>query len=176
LHSGLGLGLAKLFLNDPDAKVILTTRSSPAILRDALPEKFPATLIGIFQLNSTSDTDAAALRQELSSKISKIDTVIANAGVGESFVPVRDAPLEELRHYFEVNTLGPIKLFQELCPYLDKSDNPKFILITSILGCITEMDPTPCGGYGASKAAANYLVRKMHLEDERLVAVALHPG
>lgn len=34
----------------------------------------------------------------------------------------------------------------------------------------------PSAGYGASKAAASYLVRKMHFEHEALTAVILYPG
>lgn len=48
--------------------------------------------------------------------------------------------------------------------------------MSSVLGSLTYVDFTPCGGYGASKAAGNYFVRKMHQENERLMAVTIHPG
>lgn len=39
-----------------------------------------------------------------------------------------------------------------------------------------EMRPFPLAAYGVSKAALNYFVRKIHFENEELVAFALDPG
>lgn len=36
--------------------------------------------------------------------------------------------------------------------------------------------PIPATAYGASKAALNYVVRKIHVENEGLIAFPLHPG
>jgi norsolorinic acid ketoreductase len=115
-----------------------------------------------------------ALSQE---GITHIDTIIANAGAGETFQSTISTPLSELRQSFEVNTLGPIKLFQAACPLLKRSANPKFIFISSSLGSIGAMEGNvPSLAYGVSKAAANYFVRKVHFEHEEVTAVAVHPG
>jgi norsolorinic acid ketoreductase len=176
----LGLGLAKLYLEQPNTRVILTARSSnTSCILDALPKFFPGTLHGIYKLDSASTADTVALRESLlaDGTINKIDVLIANAGIGEPFHSVLDAPIDALETFYQVNTLGPIRLYQQLwSDLLEKSDNPKFIMVSSILGSLTYIDPTPCGGYGASKAAANYFVKKIHLENEKLVAVTLHPG
>ncbi|OKL61286.1 hypothetical protein UA08_03767 [Talaromyces atroroseus] len=176
----LGLGLAKLYLEQPNTRVILTTRSTtPSDILDALCKSVPGTLEGIYKLDSASTEDAIALRESLmaNENINKIDVLIANAGVGEPFDSVLEAPIDALEMFYQVNTLGPIRLYQQLWKdLLEKSDNPKFVLVSSILGSLTYIDPTPCGGYGAAKAAANYLVKKMHLESEKLVALSLHPG
>ena len=64
-------------------------------------------------LSSKSDTEAAAMVSSLSKQgIVHIDSVIANAGTGETFESTLLTPMDELRYYFEANTLGPIKLFQ----------------------------------------------------------------
>ena len=39
-----------------------------------------------------------------------------------------------------------------------------------------EKRPVPMNAYGASKAAAYYLVRKMYFENEGLIAFAIDPG
>lgn len=39
-----------------------------------------------------------------------------------------------------------------------------------------EKRPVPMSAYGVSKAAAHYLVRKIHFENEGLIAFALDPG
>ena len=36
--------------------------------------------------------------------------------------------------------------------------------------------PVPFFGYGISKAAANYLVRKLHFENPKLTSMAFNPG
>jgi len=36
--------------------------------------------------------------------------------------------------------------------------------------------PVPFFGYGLSKAAANYLVRKLHFENPKLTSMAFNPG
>lgn len=159
--------------------MILTTRTSPSELRSALPSSFAGTLQGIYKLDSSSTADAIALRESLlAEKLAKIDIVIANAGFGDPFTTVLDAPIEALDTLYQVNALGPVRLYQQLWPdLLSKSDqSPKFCLISSILGSIQLGDPTPCAGYAASKAAANLFITKMHSENERLVAVSLHPG
>jgi NAD(P)-dependent dehydrogenase (short-subunit alcohol dehydrogenase family) len=104
--------------------------------------------------------------------------VIANAGFGDPFTTVLDAPIEALDTLYQVNALGPVRLYQQLWPdFLSKSDrSPKFLLVSSVLASIQLLDGTPCGGYAAAKAAANLFIKKMHLENERLVAVTLHPG
>jgi norsolorinic acid ketoreductase len=167
-----------VYLQQPNTKVILTTRTSPSELRSALPSSFAGTLQGIYKLDSSSTADAIALRESLlAEKLAKIDIVIANAGFGDPFTSVLDAPIDAVEKLFQVNTLGPLRLYQQLWPdLLSKSDQPKFIFISSLLSSIQMADPTPCAGYAASKAAANLFIRKMHIENERLVAVSLSPG
>lgn len=179
--SGLGLGLATLYLNQPNTRVILTARTNdPSTILNALPQSYPGTLHGIYNLDSASTTDAIALRNSLLSPdngVSKIDIIIANAGVGEPFETLLNAPIDALEHFYRVNALGPVRLYQQLWKdLLENSANPKFIFVSSVLGSLTYVDFTPCGGYGASKAAGNYFVRKMHEENRGLVAVTIHPG
>ncbi|KAF3407193.1 hypothetical protein DPV78_001709 [Talaromyces pinophilus] len=180
-NRGLGLGLAKLYLNQPNTRVILTARTKdPSTILNALPPSYPGTLHGIYRLDSASTADAITLRETLLSpehKVSKIDIIIANAGVGEPFDTLLDAPIDALEQFYRVNALGPVQLYQQLWKdLLENSANPKFIFVSSVLGSLTYVDFTPCGGYGASKAAGNYFVRKMHEENRGLVAVTIHPG
>lgn len=36
--------------------------------------------------------------------------------------------------------------------------------------------PIPAAAYGASKAAINYITRKIHFENDWLIAFFIHPG
>lgn len=177
---GLGLGLAELYLQQPNTRVILTARSNTSGVIDKLPQKHVGILHGVYKLDNASTVDAIALREALlapGSGINKIDIVIANAGVGEPFDSVLEAPIEALENFYQINTLGPVRLYQQLWKdLLERSEEPKIALISSVLGSVTHVDSTPCGGYGASKAAANYLFRKIHLENEKIISLILHPG
>lgn len=103
--------------------------------------------------------------------------MIANLGIGEDFKSALDTTPESILKHIETNTLAPISLFQSLFPLLSKSQEPRFILISSSLGSIGDMEgATPTLAYGISKAGANYFVRKVHFEHENIVSLAIHPG
>lgn len=182
IQSGIGLGLVASLLLRPNTTVIATIRNreTSATALNALPNDASSKLI-VAILSSASDTDAAMMMDKIAEQgITHLDTIIANAGVGEKFESCLEEIVDELRRCFEVNTLGPIKLFQATHPLLKKAKEPKFIFITSSLGSIGAMaNILPESGhleYGVSNAAANYFVRKVHFEHEHITAVAVHPG
>lgn len=93
-------------------------------------------------------------------------------------LPALQTPLKAVRNMLEVNTLGPLALIQAFYPLLSASSSPKFLVLTSSIGTIAGMEgfPVPFFGYGLSKAAANYLVRKIAFENPKLVSAAFNPG
>lgn len=64
----------------------------------------------------------------------------------------------------QVNTNGPLVLFQTTYPLLKESKTPKFVTISSGMGSITFAGQTDVLTipYGASKAAVNWVTRKLH--------------
>jgi NAD(P)-dependent dehydrogenase (short-subunit alcohol dehydrogenase family) len=81
------------------------------------------------------------------------------------------APLASMREHFEVNTLGPLVLFQAMYPLLRASTaSPKFIPVSSGVGSIEFGTQLPLQkiAYGTSKAALNYLTRKLRIENDGL--------
>lgn len=86
--------------------------------------------------------------------------------------------ISDLLEHINVNTAGPVRLFQAVLPLLEKADKPKFLVITSAVATISGMEYVPwnVSSYGASKAAANWLVRRIHFENEGFIAIAAHPG
>ncbi|RDW80591.1 hypothetical protein BP5796_05289 [Coleophoma crateriformis] len=163
----------------PNTTVIGTVRGDAESFDTSKLVLAKGSLVIIKTLSSTSETDATTLitSLELSHNITYIDIIIANAGIAASFDSALKTLISELRVDFEVNTLGPIKLFQAAYPLLQKSQRgPKFIYISSSTGSIELKLEYPILAYGVSKAAANFFVRTLHFEHEDLVAVALHPG
>lgn len=72
---------------------------------------------------------------------------------------------------FEINTIGPLVLFNAFSSLLTASGpNSKFIVISSLMGQITEASPYPSTTYGTSKAAVNFVVKKIDLEYKDIIA------
>jgi NAD(P)-dependent dehydrogenase (short-subunit alcohol dehydrogenase family) len=74
---------------------------------------------------------------------------------------------------FHVNALGPLILYQAFTSLLSSSTAPagfKFVVISSVLGQIAESLPYPYNAYGISKAAVNFIAKKIDQEDERVMA------
>jgi norsolorinic acid ketoreductase len=182
---GFGLALASHLVRRPNTTLIATIRSSSTSTTElkALQVGTNSKLI-IETLPVVSDTAADDLMSTLVNKygITQLDIVIANAGHGDadSFKPILSTDLKALRENFEINALGPVKLFQATSKYLKKSPNPKFILVTAMLGSISGMQgpltKAPTLAHGASKASASFFVRKAHFEHEEITTMAIAPG
>ncbi|KAH0387968.1 NAD(P)-binding protein, partial [Aureobasidium melanogenum] len=108
-----------------------------------------------------------------------VDVVVANSGISDYYSTAAETPLEALRTHFEVNTIGPLALFQAFLPLLTKSSNPKFVAMSTGVASMSEMEAMqsmPVTAYGASKAALNYIVRKIHFENPEVCSWVLIPG
>jgi norsolorinic acid ketoreductase len=155
----------------------LESASSKAI--KSLPTAHGSQAI-VVHIDSLSDNSAKDAVKELKSQhhITKLDVVIANAGISNFYGPAADTPLSEVRNHFEVNTVGVLAVFQATLPLLDAAPMPKFISLSTGLASIGDMDsmPMPVTAYGASKAAVNFITRKIHFEHPNLIAFPISPG
>ena len=181
--TGLGRALVGAYLARPDNVVVAAVRDpahhTARSLRE-LPKAESSSLI-IVKIDSTSGVDAAEAVTELSSAhdITDLDVVIDNAGVARIFPKVQDARTSDFLDHYRVNAIGVVILFQAVLPFLKRSQmTAKFIAIGSAAGTIADMEKAniPNAVYGTSKAALNYLVKKIHLENEDIVAFPVHPG
>lgn len=77
-----------------------------------------------------------------------------------------------------INVLGILTLFRAFEPLLRASQAPKFVALSSPLGSIALVPsvPGPWFCYGVTKAALNYMLARMHVENEWLSVVSLSPG
>ncbi|KAJ6439316.1 NAD(P)-binding Rossmann-fold containing protein [Purpureocillium lavendulum] len=194
---GIGKQLTADLLLRPATTVIATVRkltdaTSQSLL--SLPAADSSNLVVLpldeadpsIESGSLASRLAAASEQgQHSHSISHIDVVIANAGASAGYDSVLDTNPDAARSCFEVNAIGPLKLFQACWPLLSKSarhdvQRRKFILVTSSVGSIAalEMESFPAAAYGMSKVAANWLAKKISIEfqDEGLKVGIIHPG
>jgi len=179
-NRGIGLGLAAHYLKQKNTVVIAGVRN-PSGAKE-LSELKPASgsKLIIVKLDSKSETDAKEAVALLKSKhgINHLDVVIANAGIGKFWGTALETPISEFKEHFDVNATGTLVLFQAVYELLNASKNPKFIPIGTPVGSIGELENYPLGStaYGSSKAALNFLTRKLHLEHPNMVIYPLAPG
>lgn len=183
-NRGIGLGLVKRLLSRPSTTVIATVRNNEtasSLTADAknIPTK-PGNQLYIVPLDFSAAIPPETIRDAFTATVPSldhIDVLICNAGFSTPMTTTAETSAEALRACFEVNTIAPLMLFQALWPLLQTSPRaPKFISISSSVGSIGGQEPVPGGAYGPSKASINWLTRSLHIQNEGLIAVALHPG
>jgi len=104
--------------------------------------------------------------------------IIANSGIVGEATPVATISLKVVREVYEVNVIGPLALFQAGFELLKKAAKPKFVVVSSVMGSV-ELASTfgiPVTGYGSSKAAVNYITRRINAENPEIIAFPIHPG
>ncbi|KAF8176062.1 NAD(P)-binding protein [Pholiota molesta] len=177
---GIGLAIVNSIASKDNSAIIYAGVRDPSggasQLRELLP-KYPGR-VEIVKYVAGDKEGNDAIATEIKAKHGRVDTVIANAGIANYTGKVHEAPVDKFQEHFSVNVLGPIVLFQSIRDLLKASSLPRFIPISSGAGCLTviqagSMDVAP---YGASKAALNWVTRKIHFENEWLVAFPQCPG
>ncbi|KAK0648658.1 aflatoxin biosynthesis ketoreductase nor-1 [Cercophora newfieldiana] len=180
---GLGRALAELYLSRPNHTVIGSVRDLSSLtattLRSTTPAPGSRLILVKIEVTSPTDYTSAITHLTTAESITHLDIVIANAGINGELTTVADTPISDLKEVLDVNTVGPILLFQATLPLLLKSKNPKWIAMSTISSSIGSLDQTaafPTASYGLSKAAFNFATRSIHFQHEGIVAVAVHPG
>ncbi|MGD0076663.1 MAG: SDR family oxidoreductase [Candidatus Binataceae bacterium] len=121
----------------------------------------------------TSDAAIASLAERLREE--RLDILVHNAGVVHGG-KLGGLDFAKLRHEYEVNALGPLRVTQALLGLL--SPGSKVAIITSRVGSLAENFAGGLYGYRMSKAAANMLgiCLARDLAKRGIAVVCLHPG
>jgi norsolorinic acid ketoreductase len=154
-----------------------TLKSSPIL--SALPKATDSRLILIkIDLNSETDPLDAASELQTHHSITHLDVLIVNAGITHSHSSIATNTASALRDHFNANTIAPILLFQAFRSLLQASPDPKFLALSSLVGSIASQDHLPgaFSPYGASKAALNWVVKRVHVEEQWLCTYVVSPG
>jgi len=179
---GIGRALGAAYLARPNITLIAGVRNPSDETAQTLEnlQRGDGSKLIIVKIDSASEDDAKIAIELIKTQhgVLKLDTVIANAGIGYYWATALKTSAKELQEHYLVNSIAPLILFQEAFSLLSASENPKFIVISSLLGSIGAMDssPLPATAYGSSKAALNYTTKKIHQENPNLVSFAVHPG
>ncbi|KAL1752415.1 hypothetical protein FB107DRAFT_293187 [Schizophyllum commune] len=177
-NRGIGFGLAKQIAIRPDT-ILFAGARDPDRATDlrALAAAHPGR-VHVLKVVSADKANNAAAVEEVKRVAGRLDVVIANAGMSDCFKPALEVPPEEIVRHVEVNTNGPLVLFQAAYPLLRLSTKPKFIVVSSGMGSITIGANLPVNtyAYGASKAAVNWVTRKLHHDFPDFIIFPINPG
>ncbi|KAL1691080.1 hypothetical protein GGG16DRAFT_54311 [Schizophyllum commune] len=177
-NRGIGLAIVTALSARPDAVVFAGARDpSRADDLNALARAHTDRVHVVKVVSADKETNEASI-EEVKRVIGRLDVVIANAGISDSYEPALEVPTEGMNRHFEVNTNGPLVLFQAAYPLLRGSTNPKFVTISSGLGSIALVGELSVNmyAYGASKAAVNWVMRKLHHDFPNMVIFPISPG
>ncbi|KAK6952028.1 hypothetical protein Daesc_006554 [Daldinia eschscholtzii] len=180
-NRGLGEGLAKRFLAQPNHTVIAANRNprhpTSVALAD-LPKGQGSRLI-VVKVDATVERDAFDAVKTLREAhgIDHLDIVIANAGVSFVWPAVKDVKIDDIRAHVEPNAYGVVTLYQATRPLLQQSQRePIFTPIGSSAGFIGKQPPIPNAAYGPSKAALHWFTVRINAENDWLNAFVMGPG
>jgi short-subunit dehydrogenase len=101
-----------------------------------------------------------------------LDILVNNAGLGLSG-RVAQLRAEDLRHVFEVNTVGPLNCIQAALPHMGRGG--RIINVSSVIG---KRSIPKVGGYCATKFALNALSDALRVEiaDRGITVTSAYPG
>ncbi|MGA5763765.1 SDR family NAD(P)-dependent oxidoreductase [Nonomuraea bangladeshensis] len=119
---------------------------------------------GFVQLDVTDDASVDAAVKTLRARAGHLDILVNNAGIlGEVTAP-EDMTADHIRHVYETNVFGLVRVTHAFLPLLRKAAAPSVVNVTSGLGSFTlTHDPErvesqyPLAAYGSSKSAVTML-------------------
>lgn len=107
-----------------------------------------------------------------------VDILINNAGIGSWLLRLEEVDADALDRYFQVNTLGPMRVTRALLPSLRRGEGRTIVNITSDLASLERNTQGAAYGYRESKAALNMFTRTLaaELRPEGFICVVISPG
>jgi len=122
-------------------------------------------------------TDEAHRAELVTAAGERLDLLVLNASsLGQTpLPPLAEYRLDELRGLLETNVVAPLRLVQLALPAL-RSARPRLGRVLAISSDAAVQGYPGWGGYGASKAALDQLIRVLAAEEAGIPAYAVDPG
>ncbi|MCP4425525.1 MAG: SDR family oxidoreductase [Chloroflexi bacterium] len=175
---GIGLELTRQLLHQGN-RVIATCRNpAQADELQSLAGTFKEQLT-ILPLDVTHDKAVKEARTAVAAQTSSLDLLINNAGILYRGEGVDNFDPAKMRHTFDVNVVGVMRVTTQFVDLLRSGTNPRIINISSQLGSLSAMNSDQGHvSYNSSKAALNMVSRKLaqELKGDGIVVTAVHPG
>ena len=172
--SGFGAGIARAFSREGASVVLADLDGASA---QSLAEELRAEGGVAFGVE-TDVTDKGSLDAGIAfcqEKLGSVNTLVANAGIGQRPVSIADTTTDELSRQFEVNSIGVVQSCQAALPALRAGQESSIVITVSGIALV----PRPqLYGYGMAKAATAYFMKSLALElaPERIRVNGLFPA
>jgi NAD(P)-dependent dehydrogenase (short-subunit alcohol dehydrogenase family) len=168
-NRGLGLEFARQLSQRGD-RVIATARQ-PKLAKD-----LKALDVAVYPLDVRDGESVREFSAALQD--AAVDVLINNAGIGVSSKSFEELDFGELITFFDVNSVGALRVTRALLPHLRRGERKVVANISSMMGSIGDNRSGEAYEYRASKAALNMLTRSLAIDmrEEGFTCVVLHPG
>jgi 2-glutathionyl-2-methylbut-3-en-1-ol dehydrogenase len=165
---GIGLSISKL-LTDRGEDVISVCKEDGKAYAGTKVKVIP-------EVDVTSEKEVADMAAALRKGAARIDVVVHVAGVLDGLDELGKIDYCNMRHQFEINTLGPLRAVEAVLPFLSRDS--KVGIITSRVGSLSDNGSGGMYAYRVSKAGANMVALNLHydLSKKGIAVCALHPG
>jgi NAD(P)-dependent dehydrogenase (short-subunit alcohol dehydrogenase family) len=158
--SGIGLEMVRQLAARGDT-VYATCRTRKASLtgKDALSE-VPGRVVVIQGVDVASDACGEILKSALTGVT--LDCIVHNAGAfaaSSNDQKLEAVTMDAMRHGFELNTLGPLRVTQALLPQV--ASTGKIAVVSTMMGSISDNTSGGLYAYRTSKAAVNMVTKSL---------------
>ena len=111
--------------------------------------------ISFHQLDVSDERSIEKLKSDFERQDQKLDVLINNAGIyGRSSDTLIDMPIADLDEIMQTNFKGPLMMTRAMLPFLQKSEDPRIVNLSSGMGALNGMG-SDHPAYRISKAALN---------------------
>jgi NAD(P)-dependent dehydrogenase (short-subunit alcohol dehydrogenase family) len=166
-NRGIGLELTRQLL-DEGYNVHATYRSKKGGL-----EELDSDNLYIHQVDVRNQEQVSNVVQS----VEKIDLLINNAGVADGrWQSISEIDMEHALEVLNVNAVSPVLVTQQALPKL--KDGSKVVMMSSLMGSISDCHSGRSYAYRASKTALNMfsMAMKNELDTKGISLLIMHPG
>lgn len=113
--------------------------------RDVARGRAAAETLGarFVQLDVTDDDSVAAAATDIRRRDGRLDVLINNAGISGGRPAPADVTADDMKHVYETNVFGLVRVTHAMLPLLRASENPVIVNVASGLGSLaTVTDPS----------------------------------
>ncbi|MEO0342337.1 MAG: SDR family NAD(P)-dependent oxidoreductase [Pseudomonadota bacterium] len=169
---GIGLAMVRALL-ERGTPVLAIYRDKPGNALSEIAEQDER--LSLLRWDLVHPADPTAIEQVVQAPV---EVLFCNAGVfGPQPGNLQDKEFDGMRHAFDVNALGTLRMIEAFLPWMKEADWPRIAAVTSLLGTMPRSGPGALG-YRMSKAALNVaMVSLAHeLKPLGVTTVCLRPG
>ena len=180
-NRGIGLDLARRYLNREDTRVFATCRrpDSAGDLQQLVAQH--GDRVQVIALDVSDGESISAAVEAVRAQVDGLELLINNAGINPSTEKEKSfgaLDADAMLHVLNVNAIGPVMVTQAFAELLRQGSAARVVNVSSGAGSMTRQS-NGCGyAYNASKAALNMYTRCLagSLRSDKVTVITLNPG